>query len=338
MSKPTQVFLVAGALLLSTVSPVMAMNVIIQSDGRVDFYQAQVLGDEIETPEVESEVESKEAENSQKVEEQQREAAKQNQERNRETGKKEQELKQRAAEQVREKAKLIKTFPKSPETKLRLKTDGKKTELKVETLDSTRFKSEVVTGESEPGQVKLTMPARPNPATRQLDDDPSFASPSAERIETERKRDLRESEELEIETQTQSDGQDELELTSRRVKAVAPGAEIVIDPTSRVVKVVTPNGEEKVLTHLPDQAVSRMQAAGLVSDKTAIVAGDVTLETNDEGRLEYILPQKKTRKLFGIFTREVTTQVHVDDESGETFETTVPASSLVGRIMDALAK
>ena len=83
----------------------------------------------------------------------------------------------------------------------------------------------------------------------------------------------------------------------------------------------------------------QMQAAGLlVTD--GLVAGDeeLTLEAKDDGSVVYSKKVKKTKKILGMFNREIETEVELDDQTGQVTEEEVPASSALGRWLNSLAR
>jgi hypothetical protein len=115
-----------------------------------------------------------------------------------------------------------------------------------------------------------------------------------------------------------------LELKSRNGRAVIPEqVEVVIDPETKEIGLVLPNGNIKALNHLPDQAQARI-------DEFVENSENLELTTLDDGRVVYKTVVSKPYKLFGMFNRKVATKVTLDDGTGEITEEKQPASGFTG--------
>ena len=128
----------------------------------------------------------------------------------------------------------------------------------------------------------------------------------------------------------------ELELESREVKArIKQGAEFELNSQTNEVTLITPSGQTHVLNHLPDQAIARMQEAGLFSD----VDSDsdlVSITVNDDSEvIEYRQKVKKTKKFLGLFDRQVESEVILNDSTREVYEE--PASTGFQLFLDQLS-
>jgi len=128
----------------------------------------------------------------------------------------------------------------------------------------------------------------------------------------------------------------ELELESREVKArIKQGAEFELNSQTNEVTLITPSGQTHVLNHLPDQALARMQEAGLFSD----VDSDsdlVSITVNDDSEvIEYRQKVKKTKKFLGLFDRQVESEVILNDSTSEVYEE--PASTGFQLFLDQLS-
>jgi len=128
----------------------------------------------------------------------------------------------------------------------------------------------------------------------------------------------------------------ELELESREVKArIKQGAEFELNSQTNEVTLITPSGQTHVLNHLPDQAIARMQEAGLFSD----VDSDsdlVSITVNDDSEvIEYRQKVKKTKKFLGLFDRQVESEVILNDSTSEVYEE--PASTGFQLFLDQLS-
>jgi hypothetical protein len=105
-----------------------------------------------------------------------------------------------------------------------------------------------------------------------------------------------------------------LELRSRNARAVIPERrEIVIDPETNEVGMVLPNGEIKALNHLPDQAQEKI-------DYMVENAEELELTTLEDGRVVYKTTVPKVFRMLGLFRRQITTEVILDDATGEVTE------------------
>ena len=115
-----------------------------------------------------------------------------------------------------------------------------------------------------------------------------------------------------------------LELKSRNGRAVIPEqVEVVIDPETKEIGLVLPNGNIKALNHLPDQAQARI-------DEFVENSENLELTTLDDGRVVYKTVVAKPYKLFGMFNRKVPTKVTLDDSTGEITQEKQPASGFTG--------
>lgn len=137
---------------------------------------------------------------------------------------------------------------------------------------------------------------------------------------------------IQIRSQLQNEGTG-FQIQSREVTAnLKGGAEFNIDPETNQVIVTTPSGQEHVLYHLPDQAVERMLEAGVIDSKQE--AEDLDLETLDDGTVLYRTNSVKTKRVFGLIPWQKQTQVLLHDETGEVLETDKTASSLLEQMLD----
>lgn len=135
------------------------------------------------------------------------------------------------------------------------------------------------------------------------------------------------------------DKQQVLELKSRNVKAaLKQRTKFSLDPDTNEVTVVTSSGQRQVLNHLPDQAIERMQQAGVLdSSVPADQEAEVEVETNDEDQLVYKRKDKIWRRLFGLFPRAIKSEVVLNDTTGEVIEQEAPANTLIGQFLNAIS-
>lgn len=108
-----------------------------------------------------------------------------------------------------------------------------------------------------------------------------------------------------------------LEIQTRNVKAHLDGAEFVLDSENNEVKLTTPSGQEHILTHLPDQALSRMKEAGVITDESFDPENDELEAVATDDGIKYVADVVEEKKLFSFFPRMVERQVVLDDATGE---------------------
>lgn len=126
-----------------------------------------------------------------------------------------------------------------------------------------------------------------------------------------------------------------LKFASRDVSAtIHEGSQLSYDPETNHVRLVTPSGEEHTLTHLPDQAISRMREAGVLSDETP---ENLEVITNDDGAVVYRAQQQENKKFLGLFPRQIEKSIELDDTTGEITEVEDPASTAFSRFLDNLS-
>lgn len=112
-----------------------------------------------------------------------------------------------------------------------------------------------------------------------------------------------------------------LEIESRDVTAkIRQGAEFELNSETNEVTLITPSGETHTLNHLPDQAIDRMQEAGLFVDSSPV--GElVSVSVNDEtNNIEYRQKIKQTKKFLGLFNRQVESEIVLNDSTSEVYE------------------
>jgi hypothetical protein len=286
----------------STTQAIQALEVVVDDEGSTYFYNDQVLGEE-----------SKESKERPKREE------------------------RKKSEPAQKRAAPIKVVPANQDRQLRVKEVESSTELSVEAAQKRDQikeekkeqrpvfeKQDVISTE----RLQLELPAELKTSeTQEL---------RSVRVFDERRG--RQGEKIELKNEVGEDGKATLELESRSVKAHSRGAEFVIDPTTRNIILTTPSGKQHTLTHLPDQALTRMVEAGVVSSDSAQVEDEVLqIETKEDGRVVYSAQVKKQKRLLGLLKRHVETKVEVDDETGEVETTELPAPTLLGKVANFLS-
>lgn len=340
MKKILTAFVLASALIAATAPQAFALDIRITPQGYIQFYQDGVLGEKTEI----------------KTEEKSTDARQQEE--------------RRRAEAAAKETKAIRTINTSENKQLRISTD--KREVKVELTDKKPTSTEIhkptetqltqpVEGEHsekiDTKRVNLEFPAALHTEEQKLKADVTKVEQKIEdkvdqkvnQVETkvedktsdygkkiEAERQQREQELVQLKTKLE-DGAQHLELTSRDVKAkIEDGAEFALDPTTNQVTITTPSGQEHVLTHLPDQAIERMKAVGLLTSKDANTT-EVEVKTTDDGKVVYETKDVKEKRLFGIFKRKINTTVSLDDTTGEVTETEETPKSLLGQFLNSVS-
>jgi hypothetical protein len=149
-------------------------------------------------------------------------------------------------------------------------------------------------------------------------------------------REERNEEKIEIRNMNQ-DGKDvnketkgKTEIESRSIKAKLNGAQFNLDPITNQVLLTTPSGQEHILKHLPDQAITRMEENGFFN------TGDeeIEVETTADGIIQYKMDSSQPKKFLGIIKREVPVDVTLNDETGEVTTTEIQPKSFWGKFLN----
>ena len=129
-----------------------------------------------------------------------------------------------------------------------------------------------------------------------------------------------------------------LELKSRNVRAALKnGAEFGLDPVTNQVTITTPSGQEHTLEHLPDQAIEKMRAGAFFSGNSDGVETEIEVETDENGELIYKKKDKIKKRLFGIFSRQVDSEIILNDTTGEVVEHEVNSSSIFEQFLNRVS-
>ncbi len=139
---------------------------------------------------------------------------------------------------------------------------------------------------------------------------------------------------LRIEDAENNAGEMTERLQSKNVYAKLNGAQFSVDDTTNVVTIVTPSGETHELNHLPDQVIARLIEKKALAETEQV--SELEIRENETG-YEYRTTLQKKKKLLGLFSRDIETEVVVDDTTGEVSETPVPAPSFFGRMLNSLS-
>lgn len=320
---------------------VHALDISITPDGSIEWYSDNVLGDDDDEAEDQDEDEN--------------EVEDENEDEDDDSSEQESETRRDASPQ-----KVI-----APAQKQEIRIRSNQDRLEVETIRRRGSGKQVLESE-ETDRLRLNLPARQTEEQRRLEMAKRRANNSESSVEelkrqveeqeklrelelskltpAERKqrqlfyeeqkqeRQEREEERLELRNNIGPDGQ-ELNLESRGIRAALRDKTVTIDPETNSLILTTKDGEERVLTTLPDQAVERMLEVRGVDD---VDTENVEIRERD-GKLEYVTQARRMKRLFGLFERPVETELSVDDESGELTETVRQRSTLIGRFLDSIS-
>ena len=121
------------------------------------------------------------------------------------------------------------------------------------------------------------------------------------------------------------DSANHLEIESRDIKAkIRAGAEFELNSETNEVTLITPSGEEHILKNLPDQAIERMQKAGLLVETSQLDTELVSVAVNSEtNAIEYRQKVQRAKKFLGLFNREVESEIVLNDSTSEVSEESV---------------
>lgn len=205
-----------------------------------------------------------------------------------------------------------------------------KFELELEEEDQDVDRSELRNVERmEVDDIRMEFPAQ----LRDSDDDESEGY--MEKIREERQE--RDQEMVELKNKIKEKKQT-LDLKSRNVRATLKnGAEFQLDSETNQITIVTPSGEEHVLNHLPDQAVTKMTEAGFFSAAGDEIDEDLEVKTNDLGELIYVKKDQIKKKLFGFFPRQIDSEIILNDATGEVTAVELEGESIFERFFNAVS-
>lgn len=152
-------------------------------------------------------------------------------------------------------------------------------------------------------------------------------------LDSLQERRLERTDAIELRNRLNDSGQQELEIESAGQRAALRGAEFTYDPDENMITVTTPAGQEKTLNHLPDQAIERMKAIVTINTNGADEP-ELDVEVGQNENLYYRTRYDKTKKFLGVFDRKITTDVVLDDETGQVTEIEQPSRGVLGRFLD----
>jgi len=225
----------------------------------------------------------------------------------------------------------IKTIPAYADKKVYLKANADETTVELRKTPNSNRGDFVSTETMKSDRVKMSFPAKLDDGR----DDNESGQGYLEKIRTERTERTKEMVELKNRFKEKKQV---LELKSRNVKAsLKNGAEFVLDPITNEVTITTPSGEERVLNHLPDQAIEKMEAAGLFFGISDDAEEELEVETNESGELIYTKKDQIEKKLFGIFPRQVDSKIILNDATGEVTEVELAPNSIFEQFFNAIS-
>ncbi|MBT3249868.1 MAG: hypothetical protein HN846_02475 [Candidatus Pacebacteria bacterium] len=297
-------FLLLLTMMMMAAPQASALEIQIYPNGNIEFYSGSVLGDDDEQEGRESEDDESEDE-------------------------KEDEKKSKSEHRIKSVRSNNKNFVvKDKEDKFEIELRDKDDD-----DDHDEFRK---IERMEADDIRVKFPAKLNDNDRDKnDDDDEYEQRYAEKIREERKDRAEEMVELKNKLREKSQV---LELESRKIKAsLKNGAVFNLDPVTNEVMITTPSGEEHVLNHLPDQAIERMEAAGLFFGVSGEAEEELEVETNDLGELIYTKKDKVRKKLFGLFPRQVESEIVLNDTTGEVTEVELEGDSIFEQFFNSVS-
>ena len=131
---------------------------------------------------------------------------------------------------------------------------------------------------------------------------------------------------LKIKIKSKSGGK-EFEFESEGISAQS-NFPLSVNPETNELIVTTPNGE-KVVTILPDQAISNMLENGKI---TSVLSSQI--EEGENGQLEYQVEGEDQEKLLGIFKVKIHKRLIVSAQTGEEISSQL---DFLNKLLDALS-
>lgn len=122
------------------------------------------------------------------------------------------------------------------------------------------------------------------------------------------------------------------ELESRSVKARLRDANLNYNQETGSVSLTTPAGQERPLTHLPDEVIAKLAAKGLIFSPEQ----ELKIVANDDN-LQYRVPTSRTKKLLGRWQRRVDLEIVLDDQTGEITEEEIQPPGWWPRFLNLLS-
>lgn len=338
MKKSTGLLLFLALMLTLLVAPqVMAMEMIVENNGAVRFYDDRILGDE----------DGDEDKDEDRSDDEREDEDRSNDDDDNETEEKRTEIKTEIKTISPYQRKQFE-FKREDDGRYKVEIQDGKSKVKIESRNIKQ--AEVVEADGvdvtlpikfdekaqKERQLELIKKRLENTASSQQlteEEKNKLAKEKQEqlakyyqKIATERKQ--RQLEKVEIKSNEGSESA--FVLKSNNVEAALRGANFNYDQETGLVSVITPSGQEHTLTHLPDEAIAQMTAKGFFIDSNQVVA----IESTDQETVAYKVPSKKTKKLFGVFDRQVDAEVVLDDLTGEVIEQEVEPTSFWSRFLN----
>lgn len=326
MNRKYFLLVIFAALAMAAAAPARALEIIIDSSGKMTFYNDGVLGDTSDE-DIQEEKQMLEMKTDALNEKHRLELRQQKQPQVEETKKRQQMEKQflqKEADTLKNKevnasARLrkenaLKVVGPQEQRELRLKQE--KAGVTVEVREKGEEELEEL-DEAVPERLRIELPAAPQGLEGM--ERAGQGSTSAQLRRAERKERIGEM--IEIKKAERGDVES-IEIESRKIKAkVNKSAEITIDPETNEVSLVKPSGEVATLSHLPDQAIEQLLAQGVIDPENEDGAStNMELVTKEDGSVVYVMTVPKKYKFLGLVNRKVDTEIEFNDETGESTE------------------
>lgn len=314
MKRHFAIILLAGLVLGSSFLPAQALDIVVHPTGNVSFLPSgdagYVLGENDEATTEDAQERAQALELRRKSEAALKEAMK----------------------QQRENTKPIRPTLTNKNTEIRVTTEGREAKTFLETKQASQSgkpKPPRVEEVQSSGAVRMQLPQ-----TLKLPDSEKLREKSSSASQALRERSERRDEILELKSDINEQGEAQLELESREVRAKIMNSDVVVNPANNDVALASAPGQlRRRLNHLPDQAIERIKE--LIELKTSEngETPELELETKEDGSVVYTTNATRRKKLFGFINRDVETKVELNDETGEITETEIPPVSAWERFL-----
>lgn len=321
--------------LLATTPALAALEIEISPSGQIVFYQGSVLGDHKEA--------RSENRGSSKVENQ--------------GGRKEIEIR-REDNQANESRTRIRSVSPQENKELKIRTVEDKVEVELRQKSRQSESRNLFESKEQLLDDGLELVFPPVDESLETDlDESETDEPETDELADYRERILQQRRErndelVELSTEVEQ-GESELEIKSRGAQArLVQGAIFNLDPETNRVTITTPSGNEHVLYHLPDQAISGMLKAGKLSiledledpedlenpeDSELLDDLEIEIEEDEDGGLVYTVEDTQEVRFLGIIPREVPVEVQLDDDTGEVTTSVVEDRTIIQQLLDAMS-
>ncbi len=315
--------------------PTNALSISVHQDGSAYFYDNRVLGDSNQGDQASGDQNQSPQSNDQQSNSQPSEAQKQAAEKAAEAAKHAQESQNNsgaAQPQPSNQPQPFEVIQNTTSKQIRFAPQHNQTDVVIENKDqgktapSATLKMENKAS-IESNRISLDLPETGTASSKRNIED-QIGQPGAPKTR-----------QFQIQSEQHDDGTVELQFQSKDVKAALIGTQIVVDPKTKQISVTAANGKTQLLTHLPDEALAAMQAAGFnTTGNVASQSARVELKSEPDGSVKYTLMEDQPRKILGLFSIKVPTEIELNDQTGKVTATVVQPTNFLTRFLFSLAR